>query len=71
MRLAARYACGLNAMCRWIAVVAFSAALILANAAQAEKCLTVKAGIAREIGRLSLNLTDGKNRIASTLGRVR
>jgi hypothetical protein len=59
MCLAARYACGLNAMCRWIAVVAFSAALSLVNAAQAEKCLTVKAGIAREIGRLK---SDGREK---------
>ena len=54
MCLAARYACGLIQVSRWIAVVAFSAALSLANVAQAEKCLTVKAGMAREIGRLKV-----------------
>src|SRR5215813_3063244 len=59
MCLAARYACGLIAMCRWIALVAFSAALGLATVAQAEECLTVKAGIAREIGRLK---PDGRER---------
>jgi hypothetical protein len=59
MCLAARYACGLIAMSRWTAVVAFSAALSLANVAQAEKCLTVKAGIAREIGQLK---SDGREK---------
>ena len=52
MYLAARYACGLIAMIRCIPLAAFSAALGLANVVQAEECLTVKAGIAREIGRL-------------------
>jgi len=56
MCLAARYACGLIAMSPWIAVVALPAALSLA---QAEKCLTVKAGIAREIGRLK---SDGREK---------
>ena len=52
MCLAARDACGLIAMIRCIPLAAFSAALGLANVVQAEECLTVKAGIAREIGRL-------------------
>jgi hypothetical protein len=46
-------------MSRWIARAAFSAALSLANPAQAEKCLTVKAGTAREIGRLA---SDGREK---------
>jgi hypothetical protein len=40
------------AMIRYIALAAFLAILGLAGLAQAEECLTVKAGIAREIGRL-------------------
>ena len=52
MCLAARHACGLIAMIRCIPLAAFSAALGLANVVQAKECLTVKAGIAREIGRL-------------------
>jgi hypothetical protein len=59
MCLAARYACGLIQVSRWIAVVAFSAALSLANVAQAENCLTVKAGMAREMGRLK---ADGREK---------
>jgi hypothetical protein len=49
---AARYACGLIVMIRWISLVAFLATLGLIEAVQAEECLTVKAGMAREIGRL-------------------
>src|SRR5262249_51864608 len=47
------------AMSRWIAVVVFSAALSFPNVARAEKCLTVKAGTAREIGRLR---SDGREK---------
>ena len=39
-------------MIRYIALAAFLAILGLASFAQAEECSTVKAGIAREIGRL-------------------
>jgi len=39
--------------------LAFSAALSLANVVQAEECLTVKAGIAREVGRLK---SDGREK---------
>ncbi len=49
---AARYACGLIAMSRCIPLTAFLATFSLAHVVQAEECLTVKAGIAREIGRL-------------------
>jgi hypothetical protein len=59
MCLAARYACGLIAMIRCIPLAAFSAALAFANVVQAEECLTVKAGIAREIGRLK---SDGREK---------
>jgi hypothetical protein len=59
MCLAARDACGLIAMIRCIPLAAFSAALGLANVVQAEECLTVKAGIAREIGRLK---PDGRDK---------
>ena len=40
-------------MIRYIALAAFLAILGLASFAQAEECLTVKAGIAREIGQLT------------------
>jgi hypothetical protein len=59
MCLAARYAFSLIAMSRWITLVAFSAALSFVNVARAEKCLTVKAGTAREIGRLK---SDGREK---------
>jgi hypothetical protein len=59
MRVAARYACGLIAVIRCIPLAAFSAALGLANVVQAEECLAVKAGIAREIGRLK---SDGREK---------
>jgi hypothetical protein len=59
MCLAARHACGLIAMIRCIPLAAFSAALGLANVVQAKECLTVKAGIAREIGRLK---SDGREK---------
>jgi hypothetical protein len=59
MCLAARYACGLIAMIRCIPLAAFSAALAFAIVVQAEECLTVKAGIAREIGRLK---SDGREK---------
>jgi hypothetical protein len=59
MCLAARHACGLIAMIRCIPLAAFSAALGLANVAQAEECLTVKAGIAHQIGRLK---SDGREK---------
>ena len=49
---AARYACGLIAMSRCIPLTVFLATFSLAHVVQAEECLTVKAGIAREIGRL-------------------
>ena len=52
MYLAARYPCGLIAMIRCIPLAAFLAVMGLANVVQAEECLTVKAGVAREIGRL-------------------
>jgi hypothetical protein len=54
-------------MSRWIALVAFSAALSLVNVAQAEKCLTVKAGIAREIGRLK---SDGREKSYCVFARA-
>jgi hypothetical protein len=44
MCLAARHACGLIAMSRWIALATFSAALSLANAAQADKCFDGEGG---------------------------
>jgi hypothetical protein len=59
MCLAARYACRLIAMSRWIVLAAFSTALSLVNVAQAEKCLTVNTGTAREIGRLK---SDGREK---------
>jgi hypothetical protein len=59
MYLAARYGCRLIAMSRWIALAAFPAVLSLVDAAQAEKCLTVNAGTAREIGRLK---SDGREK---------
>ena len=59
MCLATRYACRLIAMIRCIPLAAFLAALGLANVVQAEECLTVKAGIAREIGRLK---SDGREK---------
>jgi hypothetical protein len=59
MCLAARDASGLIAMIRCIPLAAFSAALGLANVVQAEECLTVKAGIAREIGQLK---PDGQDK---------
>jgi len=59
MYLATRNSCDLIAMIRYIPLVAFSAALGLATVVQAEECLTVKAGIAREIGRLK---PDGRER---------
>ena len=46
-------------MIRCIPLAAFLAALGLANAVQAEECLTVKAGIAREIGQLK---SDGREK---------
>src|SRR6266849_11091994 len=46
-------------MIRCVPLAAFSAALGLANIVQAEECLTVKAGIAREIGRLK---SDGREK---------
>ena len=52
MCLTARYACGLIAMSRSIPLAAFLVVLGLANVVEAEECLTVKAGIARQIGRL-------------------
>jgi hypothetical protein len=48
-----RYPCGLIAMIRCIPLAAFLAVMGLANAVQAEECLTVKAGIGRQIGRLN------------------
>ncbi len=59
MYLAARYACRLIAMSRWIALAAFPAVLSLVDVAQAEKCLTVNTGTAREIGRLK---SDGREK---------
>ena len=59
MYLAPRYARGLIAMSLCIALAVFSAALGLVNVAHADKCLTVKAGIAREIGRLK---SDGREK---------
>src|SRR5260370_21645220 len=52
MCLHARYACGLIAMSRCLLLAAFLAVLGLASVVQAEECLTAKAGIAREIGRM-------------------
>jgi hypothetical protein len=53
MCLAARYACRLIAMVRWIPLVAFLATVLgVADAVQAGECLSLKAGMAREIGRL-------------------
>ena len=46
-------------MIRWVPLAAFLAAFGLANAVQAEECLTVKAGTAREIGRLK---PDGREK---------
>jgi len=46
-------------MIQCIALAAFATVLGLANVAQAEECLTVKAGIARKIGRLK---SDGRER---------
>ena len=67
MCLAARYPCGLITMSRWIALVAFSVALSLVNVAQAEKCLTVNTGIAREIGRLK---SDGREKSYCVFARA-
>src|SRR5258708_26669322 len=67
MYLAARYACGLIAMIRCIPLAAFSAALGLANVVQAEESLTVKAGIAREIGRLK---SDGQEKSYTVYARA-
>jgi len=52
MRVAAGYASSLIAMIRCISLAALLAAWGAADAVHAEECLTVKAGIAREIGRL-------------------
>jgi len=46
-------------MIQCIALAAFATVLGFANIAQAEECLTVKAGIARKIGRLK---SDGRER---------
>jgi len=54
-------------MSRWIALVAFSATLSLVNVAQAEKCLTVNTGIAREIGRLK---SDGREKSYCVFARA-
>jgi hypothetical protein len=52
MCLAAGDACGVSAMMWCIPLTALLATLSLAHAVQAEDCLTVKAGTAREIGQL-------------------
>jgi hypothetical protein len=59
MYLAARYACSLIAMIRGIPLAAVLSVLGLANVVQGEECLTVKAGIAHEIGRLK---SDGREK---------
>jgi hypothetical protein len=53
MCLAAGNACRVNAMMRCIPLTALLATLSLADVVQAQECLTVKAGIAREIGQLT------------------
>jgi hypothetical protein len=53
MCLAAGDACRVNAMMRRIPLTALLAALSVADVVQAQECLTVKAGIAREIGQLT------------------
>src|SRR5260370_16804847 len=53
MCLAAGDACRVSAMIGCISLTALLATLSLANAVQAQECLTVKAGIAREIGQLT------------------
>jgi hypothetical protein len=52
MCLAAGDPCRVSTMVWCIPLTALLATLSLANAVQAEECLTVKAGIAREIGQL-------------------
>jgi hypothetical protein len=53
MCLAAGDACRVSAMIACIPLTALLAALSLADVVQAQECLSVKAGIAREIGQLT------------------
>ncbi len=53
MCLAAGDACRVNAMMWRIPLTALLATLSFADVVQAQECLTVKAGIAREIGQLT------------------
>jgi hypothetical protein len=67
MCLAARNACRLIGMIWRISLTAIVAALSLADLVQAEECLAVKAGIAREIGQLK---SDGEEKAYCVYARA-